>query len=255
MRILRDVSTLKSWRKNQDEIGFVPTMGALHSGHMSLINKSKQVCDTTLVSVFINPAQFDQESDLAGYPQNLMLDTQLLEAAGVDALYLPDYEQIYPDDYRFKVAENSFSKQFCGAHRPGHFDGVLTVVMKLFNLTLPTYAFFGEKDYQQLQLIKDMVAAFFMSVDVIACPTIRDEDGFALSSRNQKLTTEELNLAPMFYQTLIDEGDLAAKKTRLHALGFKVEYLSIYENRLLAAVHLGGVRLIDNVPWPGDKSE
>lgn len=255
MRILKDIAALKSWRKNQTEIGFVATMGALHPGHMSLISKSKQVCDTTLVSIFINPTQFDKEIDLVGYPNDLRNDTELLEAAGVDALYLPDYDQIYHDNYRYKVTENSFSEQFCGAYRLGHFDGVLTVVMKLFNLTMPTYAFFGEKDYQQLQLIKNMAAAFFLPVDVLACATVRDEDGLALSSRNLKLTPSQLNLAPMFYQTLVDEGDLTAKKARLKALGFKVEYLSIYENRLLAAVYLGGVRLIDNVPLPGDANE
>lgn len=254
MRILKDVTSLKSWRRNKDEIGFVPTMGALHDGHLSLINKSMQSVDTTVVSVFVNPTQFDQQSDLDQYPKNTEYDLNLLDEAGVDAVYLPDYDQIYPQGYRFKITENEISRQFCGAHRPGHFDGVMTVVMKLFNLVKPKYAFFGEKDYQQLQLIKNMVADFAMGVKVVACPTVRNSDGLALSSRNQRLSNSEINLAPMLYQTLIDQDSLEEKRERLKALGFEVEYLDVFEGRLLAAVHLSGVRLIDNVPWSDESS-
>lgn len=255
MRILKDIVSLKSWRANQTEIGFVPTMGSLHAGHKSLIAKSKQICDVTLVSLYVNPTQFDKAADLAGYPHDLQADIEILETAGVDALYLPDFEQIYADDYHFQITENSFSKLFCGAHRSGHFEGVLTVIMKLFNLCQPNFAFFGEKDYQQLQLIKDMIDAFFLPVKVVACPIVRDADGLALSSRNQKLSAAQLNLAPMLYQTLIDDDDIDAKKGRLQALGFKVDYLSVYKDRLLAAVYLDEIRLIDNVPYPGESDE
>lgn len=252
MRVLNDVTALNSWRRNQDGIGFVPTMGSLHAGHMALVNKAQQAVDTTLVSIFVNPTQFDQTSDLDSYPQDLKADLAQLEAAGVDAVFTPDSDQIYPNGYRFKITENDLSEQFCGAHRPGHFDGVLTVVMKLLQLVKPDFVLLGEKDYQQLQLIRAMIDEFFLKVKVIACATVRDSDGLALSSRNQRLSPSELNLAPMLYQTLTDDSDLESKRSRLRALGFSVEYLQVYQDRLLAAVHLGDVRLIDNVPWPGE---
>ncbi|KAA3638220.1 MAG: pantoate--beta-alanine ligase, partial [Proteobacteria bacterium] len=208
MRVLKDIASLTSWRRNQDEIAFVPTMGALHAGHMSLVNKAQQAVDTTLVSIFVNPTQFNQASDLDSYPHNLQADLAQLEEAGVNAVYTPDEAQIYPAGYRFKIMENDLSQQFCGAHRPGHFEGVMTVVMKLLQLIKPDYMFMGEKDYQQLLLIKAMIDEFYLSTQLIACPTVRDKDGLALSSRNQRLSNCELNLAPMFYQTLSDEDDL-----------------------------------------------
>jgi len=253
MRIIKDSVTLKSWRRNQNEIALVPTMGALHDGHVSLIKKAQQAVDTTLVSIFVNPTQFNQAEDLAAYPTDLQADLARLDALGVQAVYTPDYEQIYPDGYRFKIVESDLSERFCGINRPGHFEGVMTVVMKLLQLTQPDFILLGEKDYQQLLLIKAMIKDFFLSVQMIACPTVRDKDGLALSSRNQRLSDAELNLAPMFYQTLVDDHDLESKKGRLKALGFEVDYLQVYEDRLLAAVYLGEVRLIDNVSWQ-DKS-
>ncbi|MCW8870068.1 MAG: pantoate--beta-alanine ligase [Proteobacteria bacterium] len=255
MRVLKDITSLQRWRGNQNEIAFVPTMGALHAGHMSLVQKAQQAVDTTLVSIFVNPTQFDKPSDLDNYPDNLQDDLKQLEAAGVKAVYTPDTAQIYPNGDRFKISENQLSNQFCGAHRPGHFEGVLTVVMKLLQLVKPDYLVLGEKDYQQLLLIKALIKEFFLNTQVIACPTVRDHDGLALSSRNQRLTKAELNLAPMLYQTLIDEDDLESKRGRLQSLGFNVEYLQTYQGRLLAAVYLGDVRLIDNVPLPGESNE
>ena len=255
MRILKDTDTLKSWRRNKKEIALVPTMGALHEGHLSLVKKAQQAVDTTLVSIFVNPTQFNQSADLDLYPQDLKADIAKLDVLGVDAVYTPDEQQIYPSGYRFKILENDLSERFCGAHRPGHFEGVLTVVMKLLQLTRPEYFVLGEKDYQQLELIKAMIDDFFISTRVLACPTVRDKDGLALSSRNQRLSDAEHNLAPMLYQTLIDSDDLESKRSRLQALGFNVDYLQFYEDRLLAAVYLGEVRLIDNVPWPGGTDE
>ncbi|MCX7544036.1 pantoate--beta-alanine ligase [Marinicella gelatinilytica] len=251
MRVLKDISALNSWRRNQEEMALIPTMGALHAGHMGLVSKAQQAVDTVLVSIFVNPTQFNQSSDLDSYPQDLQSDLTQLDEAGIAAVYVPDYEQLYPHGYRFKIAENELSKRFCGAHRPGHFEGVMTVVMKLLQLVRPEYVYFGEKDYQQLQLIKAMVKDFFMPTQVIACPTVRDKDGLALSSRNQRLSDAELNLAPMLYQTLIDDGDLESKKSRLQSLGFQIDYLEVYDDRLMAAVYLGDVRLIDNVPVAG----
>ncbi len=248
MRVLKDIEALHSWRRDKTELGFVPTMGALHDGHMALVKKATQSVDCVLVSIFVNPTQFDQAQDLETYPHTLEEDLALLSEAGVDAVFVPDTDQIYPQGERFRVHENDLSHQFCGAHRKGHFSGVLTVVMKLFQLVRPDFAYFGEKDYQQLLLIKAMVRDFFLPVKIVACPTVRNRDGLALSSRNSRLSREALNLAPMFYQTLVDNDSIESKKSRLYALGFRVEYLQHYEDRLLAAVYLDDVRLIDNVP-------
>ncbi|MFV0542098.1 MAG: pantoate--beta-alanine ligase [Marinicella pacifica] len=248
MRVLKDIEALHSWRRDKQELGFVPTMGALHDGHLQLIKKATQSVDCVLVSIFVNPTQFDQQQDLETYPQSLKEDLALLTDAGVDAVFVPHEHHIYPQGHRFDICENELSRLFCGAHRKGHFTGVLTVVMKLFQLVRPDFAYFGEKDYQQLQLIKAMVRDFFLPVKIIACPTVRNQDGLAISSRNRRLSPEELNLAPMFYQTLIDDDDIESKISRLQALGFRVDYLQVYEDHLLAAVYLGDVRLIDNVP-------
>ena len=155
-------------------LGFVPTMGALHQGHLSLVEASRENNALTIVSVFVNPKQFDDTGDFDAYPVDHGSDLKQLEEAGADVVLMPDATQIYKDDYRFKVTESDFSQRLCGAHRPGHFDGVLTVVMRLLNLVRPDNAYFGEKDYQQLQLIRDMAAAFFMPVNIVACATVRE---------------------------------------------------------------------------------
>ena len=162
---------------------------------------------------------------------------------------------MYPDDFAYQMSEKELSHRYCGAHRPGHFDGVLTVVLKLFNIVNPTQAYFGEKDYQQLTLIKGMVEALFLPVEIVACPTQREANGLAMSSRNRRLSPAQKKLAPLLYKTLVEDSSLIEKHQRLHAVGFEVDYLSVLDDRLLAAVKLGDIRLIDNVAYPqGDRS-
>ena len=250
MLILKDIKAMQDYRntaRTDSELGVVPTMGALHKGHLSLMKQSLQENDKTVVSIFLNPTQFNDPSDLNGYPKTLEQDIAQLEAAGVDVLFLPDFDQIYPDNYRYKILESEFSQTLCGASRPGHFYGVLTVVMKLLNIVGAQRAYFGEKDYQQYVLIKDMARAFFLSTDIIACPTIRESDGLAFSSRNARLTLDERKLAPQFYKVLSKDITMDSRKTLLNSQGFNVDYLEELKGRRYGAVYLGKVRLIDNV--------
>ncbi|RMD49486.1 MAG: pantoate--beta-alanine ligase [Ignavibacteria bacterium] len=232
---------------NDSTIGFVPTMGALHEGHLSLIEKCQTENDISVVSIFLNPTQFDNKEDLEKYPSSIEDDISILKEKNVDFLFLPDYDYIYPDGYRYSVTENEFSKQLCGASRPGHFNGVLTVVMKLFNIILPHRAYFGEKDYQQLKLIEGMVDAFFMDVEIVPCKIIREDDGLAMSSRNLRLTEDERKIAPKFYQILSSGLNDEETKIKLEEAGFKVDYIQTIDDRKFGAVFLGNVRLIDNV--------
>lgn len=249
IQIYHDIAKWFEARRKFDPdqiIGFVPTMGALHAGHLSLIRRSVADNDITIVSIYVNPTQFNDQNDLNNYPIDLEQDIKLLQNLGVDYVLCPKYEEIYHDNYRFQIREDSFSKLFCGKDRPGHFDGVLTVVMKLFNLVRADKAYFGEKDYQQLTLIKDMVSAFFMGVEIIACPTMREEDGLAMSSRNRLLNPRERKLAPKFNQILKMQIPKESVTEKLEVAGFKVDYVEDYKNRRWAAVRLGNVRLIDN---------
>ena len=227
--------------------GFVPTLGGLHDGHRSLIDRSLADNSSTVVSVFLNPAQFDQQADLDAYPARLEEDLEKLDAWGVDHVLLPTAEAIYPDAYRYRVTENDLSRRFCGAHRPGHFDGVLTVVLRLLNLVRPARAYFGEKDWQQLALVRGMVEAFFLDVEIVACPVVREDTGLALSSRNARLDDEQRALAPELVRTLRLESSPADATRRLQSLGFDVDYVEDHEGRRLAAASLGAVRLIDNI--------
>ena len=243
---------LAQWQQFRDELlvdslGFVPTMGSLHQGHLSLVKASQQHCSQTLVSIFVNPQQFDNKADLEAYPVTIQQDLSQLENAGVDMLLMPDAEQMYTDNYRFKVTEGEFSRQLCGAHRPGHFDGVLTVVMKLLNLAQADHAFFGEKDWQQLQLVRDMAEAFFMPVNIIACPTLRERDGLAMSSRNQRLSAGDRIKAASLYAAIKNSATAAEARQGLTDQGFDVDYVEDLAGRRLAAARLGQVRLIDNV--------
>ena len=249
MKVFKSVGEWQTFRKTlqTSQLGFVPTMGALHQGHLSLVEASRKHNTLSIVSIFVNPEQFDDSRDFAAYPVNLKADLERLEKAGVDVVLLPDAEQIYTDDYRFKVTESDFSQRLCGTHRPGHFDGVLTVVMRLLNLTRPDNAYFGEKDYQQLKLIRDMVTAFFMPVNIVACPTVREADGLAMSSRNQRLDARHRTQAASLYAILKDKPTADAAKEALSGQGFDVDYVEDLANRRLAAVRLGGTRLIDNV--------
>lgn len=228
-------------------LGIVPTMGALHKGHLSLIERSLKENDRTIVSIFVNPTQFDNPDDFAKYPIQLETDIETLRISGVHYLVLPDYEEIYPDNFRYQVIENEESHLLCGTHRPGHFNGVLTVVMKLLHLADAERAYFGEKDYQQLQLISDMVKAFFMNVEVIGCPTLREESGLAMSSRNQHLSPIQLIVASQFNQILRSAASSEEATNALRQVGFTVDYVEERWGRRLGAVHLGNVRLIDNV--------
>lgn len=249
---MKSFTRLSDWRGfrinlKEKPLGFVPTMGALHQGHLSLVKASLAANAATVVSIFVNPTQFDEKGDLDAYPDEKLKDLEQLEMAGVDAVIMPQAEQVYTDEYRFKVTENSFSRRFCGAHRPGHFDGVLTVVMRLFNLVRPDNAYFGEKDYQQLQLIRDMTSAFFMPVNIIACATVREADGLAMSSRNQRLGVNDRAKAACLYATLKQSRSCDEARRLLSSKGFEVDYVEDIPGRRLAAVRLGGIRLIDNV--------
>lgn len=248
MQILKSTNELSQFRNNlQGSVGFVPTMGALHDGHASLLRKARQQCDHVILSIFVNPTQFNDPKDLDKYPRTFEADRAMAEREGVDAIFYPQTADLYADDYRYEVREKKWSHQFCGAHRAGHFEGVLTIVLKLFNLVRPDLAFFGEKDYQQLRLIQDMVAAFFIPLQVIPVPTMREADGLAMSSRNVRLTVEERQKAPLFYQILKSANSAAEARKQLEARGFVVDYVEDWEGRRLGALHLGAVRLIDNV--------
>ena len=203
--------------------------------------------DKTVVSIFVNPTQFNDPKDLKAYPTQLETDLELLKALEVDLVFSPEEKDVYPDSYRFKLSENQDSKLLCGADREGHFDGVLTVVMKLFHIVNPTHAYFGEKDYQQLSLISDMAKAFFMDVKVVGCPTFRSREGLALSSRNERLSTQARAKAPNFAKILQSAPSIDEARAELDAQGFEVVYLDQLWNRRFGAVKLEDVRLIDNV--------
>lgn len=231
----------------QQTTGFVPTMGCLHDGHMSLCERSKSENDVTVASIFVNPTQFNQTSDLQQYPRPLEQDIELLKSHGVDYLFLPNANDIYPDHYQIQVTETEISKQLEGEHRPGHFNGMLTVVLKLFNLIQPNKAYFGEKDYQQLLLVKKLATALFLPVEVIGVGTKRAEDGLALSSRNQRLTPTQRQQASHFPKLLHSNLDCESISAGLQSLGFRVDYISEQWQRRLGAVWLDDVRLIDNI--------
>lgn len=249
---MKIINTVEQWKENYSsiknyKIGFVPTMGGLHQGHISLIKKSIEENQITVVSIYLNPTQFNDKNDLLTYPSNFEDDCKILEELNVDYLFAPTYDVIYPDDYKYVITEKDFSKTLCGATRPGHFDGVLTVVMKLFNIIKPQNAYFGEKDYQQYKLLDGLVKAFFLDVKLIPCPIIREESGLALSSRNRKLSKEAMKIAPKIHQIISSENSLEEKEKMLIDAGFTIDYITQKENRLYVAVFLEGVRLIDNV--------
>lgn len=228
-------------------LGFVPTMGALHKGHSSLVQRSRDENDLTLVSIFINPTQFDEKKDLEAYPKTFEADLALLKNSGADFLLYPEYGELYADGYHYRVQENLLSRQLCGAHRPGHFDGVLTVVMKLLQIAGADRAYFGEKDYQQFLLIREMARAFFIPTQIVPCPTVRDSDGLALSSRNTRLNEAERKEAAEFPRLLHSGRPTEEVASLLRQKGFDVDYVEDRDGRRFGAVRLGTVRLIDNV--------
>lgn len=251
---MRTINAIKSWRALRASeafrgrrVGFVPTMGALHAGHLSLVGRSLRENDVTVVSVFVNPTQFNDKNDLKNYPRPAAADAALLRRAGVHYLLAPRPEEMYPDGYRYRVTEGADSALLCGAYRPGHFDGVLTVVLKLLNLVKPRRAYFGEKDYQQYRLLKGMAEALFLDAEIVPCPIVREADGLALSSRNLLLTPEHRRLAPALAAALRSGKPAAEVKRGLKKLGFEPDYVEDRWGRRFAAARLGKVRLIDNV--------
>lgn len=251
LQIIRSVSEFKLIRESVNyenvSVGFIPTMGALHKGHLALINKSKEENDVTVVSIFVNPTQFNDKSDFENYPNTLEDDIQKLKAIEVDFLFLPNYSELYADDYKYTITENDLSHTLCGTYRPGHFDGVLTVVMKLLNIVDANYAYFGEKDYQQYLLIKGMAEALFLRTKIVSVETVREHDGLAFSSRNVRLSKSDRAKAPLFYKLLNSENNPENIRAELLENGFEVDYIESIADRFFGAVQLGNVRLIDNV--------
>ena len=274
-----DVSSIQlELQKISSPIALVPTMGALHQGHLELLRAARKKVGaqgTVVISIFVNPIQFDRASDLQSYPRPLEDDLALCEQEGVDLAFIPEAATLYPKDRSILISESLLSKHLCGATRPGHFDGVLTIVLKLFNIIRPDSAIFGKKDYQQLALIKRMVRDLDVPVEVIGHPTIRENDGLALSSRNQKLTPAHRADAPRIRRALIASRDLATTgeqnpqiyldTARHHLLAgapedFKIDYLQLVDTAslqpiskvtspatLAAACFCDEVRLIDHV--------
>jgi len=260
-------------RQAGKRIGFVPTMGNLHDGHISLIDRARSDSDFVVSSIFVNPLQFNDASDLDRYPRTLPQDQERLTAAQCDLLFAPNVNEMYPkgQDAQSIVHVPVVSEGLCGGSRPGHFDGVSTVVTKLFNQVLPDVAFFGEKDFQQVAVIRKMVDDLCMPIEIVTVPTARAEDGLALSSRNGYLSDQERQLATGLYQTLneiadaLNAGDapkaaIAAATERLNSRGFQTDYLEIRsatdlneqvsglsEVVILGAAFLGKARLIDNL--------
>ncbi|WP_193049811.1 pantoate--beta-alanine ligase [Pseudoalteromonas undina] len=267
-------SQVKAWRQAGLSVALVPTMGNLHRGHFSLVEKAKTLADKVVVSIFVNPMQFGANEDLDSYPRTLDADKQGLADLETDILFIPSVETIYPNGLGAQsfVDVPGISMGYCGGSRPGHFKGVATVVTKLFNLVQPDYACFGEKDFQQLQVVKTMATDLSIPVEIIGVPTMREVSGLAMSSRNGYLSTEERQTAPVLFNTLkhcaqqLENGnkDFATleseAKSALEDAGLKPDYFSIAQRDtlkaatledtrfvILAAAFLGSVRLIDNI--------
>lgn len=250
MKIIKTVEALKLLRKSLPEdhnIGFVPTMGNLHGGHESLLQRARSENKICFLSIFVNPTQFNHPQDFNEYPITLEQDLTIAQKHEMDYVFVPTPAMLYPDQYAFKIMEASLSTILEGAHRPGHFEGMMTVVMKLFLLVRPDRAYFGEKDYQQLVLIQQLVRAFLMDITIIPCKTVRSSTGLALSSRNGRFDPSGLEKAALLSQALHSGQALPLIRKNLVDQGFEIEYLEIWQNRLLAAVKLNNVRLIDNI--------
>jgi len=275
IRALRDV--VQTWKAAGETCTLVPTMGALHRGHLEIIRMARTLADRTIVSIFVNPIQFNNPSDLANYPRTLERDSKMLEEVGVDLLFAPEQPDMYPDGFATKVSVARLSDGLCGAFRPGHFEGVATVVAKLFNQSGADFAVLGEKDYQQLHVVRRMTLDLDIPVTIVAHPTVREADGLAMSSRNARLTPAERKVAPELARQLdiaaaafkagkpAHEICAAARDAILSAGFSSVEYFELRAERdlmplqslteparLLVAANLGRVRLIDNVPVSRD---
>jgi pantoate--beta-alanine ligase len=270
MQTVRTLPELRRARASlKGRVAFVPTMGALHAGHMALIDAARADADHVVASIFVNPLQFGPNEDLARYPRQEAADAALLIEHGCDLLWLPPVEVMYPDGFKTSVSVRDLDQQFDGAHRPGHFDGVATVVAKLFGQVQPDIALFGEKDWQQLAIIRRMAHDLDMALEVRGVPTVREADGLALSSRNAYLSAGERAAAIALPMALHDAATvmaagtppalaLAEARDSITAAGFAVDYVELADEalqpteklpaRLLAAARIGTTRLIDNVP-------
>lgn len=276
--ILRSTAELAArvarWKAAGERVAVVPTMGALHEGHLSLARRARAASDRVIVTIFVNPKQFNNPADLAKYPRTEAQDAALLAGVGVDLVFAPTPDQVYPPGFATLVAVSGVSEPLEGAHRPGHFDGVATVVAKLFGMTRADLAFFGEKDWQQLMVVHRLVADLNLPVTVVGCPTVREADGLAMSSRNVRLSPEGRARAPALYRAMQAAAEalragapatptLEMARAAVLAAGYEaVDYLDLRsldllaplesvgegEARLLAAATLEGVRLIDNIP-------
>lgn len=254
MRVITDPRELQrlllDHKQSKRSIGFVPTMGALHQGHLSLIEQARSENVVTVLSIFVNPTQFNNASDFDKYPRTLESDIALLQNTPVDYIFAPEKKDLYPDDYNYSVNEREKNTVLCGETRPGHFQGVLTIILKLLHITQADRIYLGEKDYQQLEIIRGMAQAFFMTTEVIGCPTVRDSEGLALSSRNLRLTSQGVDKARRFARLLKTRKPLPAIREMLGEEGIKIDYLEEMWGRRFAAVFIDDVRLIDNVPTP-----
>ena len=250
MKIFKQIKLWKDYRLTltpNNSLGVVMTMGSLHQGHLSLIKQSQKDNDYTLVTIFVNQAQFSNKNDFITYPNNLPKDIVFLKNYGVDFLLAPYQSEIYQDNYSYQINEKKFSQILCGRSRPGHFNAVLTIVMKFLQLAQAHRAYFGEKDYQQAQLIQGMAKAFFISTKIISCPIIRDKNGLAYSSRNVKLTDLELKKANKFSKIISKRQTLEEVKESLINENINIDYLEDHYSRRFAAVTINNIRLIDNV--------
>lgn len=275
VRTVRELrEQLAKWRAGGETIALVSTMGAIHKGHLSLVKLAKSKADRVVVSDFVNPTQFGPREDYAAYPRDEEGDLVKLGAAGVDLVFAPEVAEMYPEGFSTTVSMSDLTEGLCGAARPNHFTGVATVVTKLLWQAAPDLALFGEKDYQQLLVVRRLVRDLDIPVEIVAVPIVREEDGLALSSRNACLNETQRQRAPMLYQTLqelaqdLEQGrgcDSAIVKARykLEGAGFRVDYVAVRDPdtlknlegpvkraRVLAAAYLGQTRLIDNVPVP-----
>jgi pantoate--beta-alanine ligase len=236
--------------RRDNRIGLVPTMGALHDGHLALLRAAREACDTVVMSLFVNPTQFGEPSDLNGYPRDEARDLALAQEAGVDVVFAPTAAEMYPGGYQTWVEVTELGSILEGEHRPGHFRGVATICLKLFNIIRPDVAFYGQKDAQQVDVLRRMLADLNLELELVVVPTVRDADGLALSSRNVRLSPEERSRALALPRALAT-GDAETARAILEAAGVDVDYVDVAPfdpPTLAAAVRVGSTRLIDNVP-------
>jgi pantoate--beta-alanine ligase len=256
MIVARTAGELEEARRRFDghSVGLVPTMGAFHEGHLSLFRAAREECDAVVVSLFVNPAQFAEDEDLGRYPRDEARDQALAEELGADVLFVPRPEEIYPPGFQTWVTVEELGRGLEGEFRPGHFRGVATVCLKLFNLVRPTRAYFGQKDAQQAAVIRQMVRDLAVPVEIRVLPTVRDEDGLALSSRNAYLSPEERDRALALPRALATRDPVKAREL---LRDLEVEYVEVADFKpkvLAAAVRVGSTRLIDNVILEGEQS-